>query len=264
MWILKAINTKRDDEIRVYTDSQALIKAIRFPKAKSGQTLLTEFTALAKQIPGRIKLSWISGHTDVPGNEAADAAAKDAARGTSSEKASLPPLLRKRVLTSASAEKQAYHEELKGQWASRWEDSPRKPRFDKIDPNFPFNKFRKVGDQLNRAQSSMLVQVRTGHIPLNVRLHRMNKLGTDKCPNCQDTRGEERARETVEHYLFECRAYQVERRELLTTLTTDHPDIAELTNDLSHAKALLKYIARTGRFKNFKDDILLRNLNSED
>jgi len=158
MWILKTLNTKPDDKIRVYTDSQALIKAIKFPKAKSGQTLLTEFIALARQIPGRIRLSWISGHTDVPGNEAADAAAKDAARGTSSKKATLPTLLRRRILTSASAEKQAYHEELKGQWVSRWEDSPRKPRFDKIDPDFPFNKFRKVSDQLNRAQSSLLVQ----------------------------------------------------------------------------------------------------------
>ena len=52
MWILKAIDTKSDDEIQVYTNNQALIKVIRFPKAKSGKTLLTEFTVLAKQISG--------------------------------------------------------------------------------------------------------------------------------------------------------------------------------------------------------------------
>jgi len=129
------------------------------------------------------------------------------ARGTSSEKASLLSLLQKRILTSASAEKQAYHKELKGQWTSRWEDFPQKLRFHKIDPNFPFNKFHKVSDQLNRAQSSMLVQVHTSHIPLNVCFHRINKLGTDTCPNYQDTCGKEQARETIEHYLFECRAY---------------------------------------------------------
>jgi len=92
----------------------------------------------------------------------------------------------------------------------------------------------------------------------------MNKSATDKCPNCQERRGDERARETVEHYLFECRAFREEHDELLTTLETGLPDLAELTNDLSNAKALLKYIVKTRRFKNYKDDIVQRNLTTKE
>jgi len=110
----------------------------------------------------------------------------------------------------------------------------------------------------------LIVQVHTGHISLNARLHKIHKSETNKCPNCRDRRGNERARETVKHFLFECRAYQKEHHELLNTLKTDHPDLAEITNNLSSVKALLKFIAKTGRFKNYKNDAIGRNLKPKD
>ena len=67
------------------------------------------------------------------------------------------------------------------------------------------------------------------------------------------------ARETLEHFLFECRAYRDERAELLTELQTHRPSLQTITNDSKKAKALLKYVARTGRLKGFDASILQRN-----
>jgi len=77
---------------------------------------------------------------------------KVASGGNSSEKPKLPLFLCRPMAKSASAEKQAYHKELKESWQDKWTNSPRKARFDKIEPNFPFSKFCKVSNQLNRAQ----------------------------------------------------------------------------------------------------------------
>ncbi|PPQ93503.1 hypothetical protein CVT25_005244 [Psilocybe cyanescens] len=60
----------------------------------------------------------------------------------------------------ASAEKQAYNEELRSLWKERWDNSPRATRFKRVDPDFSFTKFRKTSFKLNRAQSSLLVQTK--------------------------------------------------------------------------------------------------------
>ena len=264
MWLLKNAETTLEDEISVYTDNQSIIKADKFPKPRTGQTLLNELISVAKQVPGRITIHWISGHTDVGGNEEADKQAKEASLGQESTSPELPMLLRRPLAKSASAEKQAYHAELKRSWLDIWDESPRKARFQEIDPDFPFTRFRKVSNQLNRAQANLLVQIRTGHIPLNYRLHKIRKSETDKCPNCIERRGGARARETLEHFLFECRAYRDERAELLTELQTYRPSLQTITNDPKKAKALLKYVARTGRLKGFDASILQRNMTDAD
>ncbi|PPQ84290.1 hypothetical protein CVT25_013229 [Psilocybe cyanescens] len=255
MWLLRAVNTIPSNTITVYIDNQALLKALRFPKAKSGQWLVEGIVASARDIPGQINMVWISGHTDVGGNEAADEAAKSAASGTSSRRDELPPNLRRDFPTSASAERQAYNEELKLIWKNRWDNSPRAARFKNVDPDYAFTKFRKISFSLSRAQSSLLVQVRTGHIPLNAYLYRINKSPTSKCPNCWECRGGERATETVEHYLFECRAYRNLRYELYLEIKTNRPSLEELTTDMTMAKQLLKYIAQTKRLKQYNDGI---------
>lgn len=208
MWLLQAANTNPTDRITVYIDNQSLLDALRFPKARSSQWLIDGMITSTQEVPGRIKVVWISGHTDVGGNEAADKAAKTAASGTSSRRQELPHILRKKLSISASAERQAYNEELKLIWQTRWDSSPRAAQFKHIDANYSFTKFKKISFSLNRAQSSILVQIRTGHILLNAYLHRINKSRTSKCPKCWERQGGERATQTVEHYLFECYVYR--------------------------------------------------------
>ncbi|PPQ94550.1 hypothetical protein CVT25_012018 [Psilocybe cyanescens] len=156
--LLRKADTTHSNNITVYIDNQALLNALKFPKAKSGQWLVEGIVASAREIPGKIRIAWISGHTDVGGNETADREAKKAASGSSSCTDDLPTILRGKLPISASAERQAYHEELMLIWKSRWNNSPRAARFKHIDPDFAFTKFRKTSFRLNRAQSSILVQ----------------------------------------------------------------------------------------------------------
>ena len=44
-----------------------------------------------------------------------------------------------------------------------------------IDPSLPSDKYLKITNSLNRGQISILTQLRTGHAPINKRLHRIRK-----------------------------------------------------------------------------------------
>jgi len=188
-------------------------------------------------------------HSDVPGNERADTLAKQAAQGQSSPAADLPPLLCRPLPFSASAEKQAYTSEINSMWSEMWQSSPRRTRMDRIDKGFPFKNFRKIQYQLTRTQSSLLLQLRSGHIPLNAHLYRLNCSDTDKCLACSDHIGVPPATETITHFLFHCPAYQNERHDLDNALGPHSRDLESILKSKKGTKDLLRYIGRTKRLK---------------
>ncbi|CAA7270497.1 unnamed protein product [Cyclocybe aegerita] len=260
-WILASCHIRTNDTISIYTDNQVLIQASRKPGAKPGQYLLQDFVNRLSRIVGTISLRWISGHTNVKGNEMADQEAKRAAEEGSSTREDLPPLLQQRLPISATAEKRAYHEELKTMWLNDWDNSPRKAKFDNIDPAFPFHRFHKLQDSLNRPQASILTQLRTSHIPLNRYLHRFAKRDSPKCTHCP------RMDETVNHYLFQCSKYRRQRQEMMNKLgvmTSSDLNLRLLTSNPKAIRILLQYVSHTGRFSNYNGDVLLSNLQVED
>ena len=107
----------------------------------------------------KFALNWVAAHEGVMGNEKVDEEAKRAAQGESSPPEELPPILCKRLPYSASAVKQEFAEVQKARWKEAWQDSPRFARFQHVDPDFPFNKFRKLSDRLSRSQASLLMQL---------------------------------------------------------------------------------------------------------
>ncbi|KIJ95233.1 hypothetical protein K443DRAFT_43998, partial [Laccaria amethystina LaAM-08-1] len=107
----------------------------------------------------KFALKWVAAHKGVKGNERVDEEAKKAAQGDSSPWEELPPILWKRLPYSAAAVKQELSETLKVKWKDTWKDSPRYARFQHIDKDFPFNKFRKISDRLSRPQASLLTQI---------------------------------------------------------------------------------------------------------
>ena len=136
---------------------------------------------------------------EIEGNEMVDKVAKEATGGESSEVSSLPSLLATiPLLVSASASKQNYRASLDGRWHEIWKSSPRHVRISKVDPSLPSNKFQKLMVECSRAQASLIIQLRTGHVPLNAYLHRISKMDQPLCSFC------ERGDETVHHYLFDC------------------------------------------------------------
>ncbi|KAF8154922.1 hypothetical protein B0H34DRAFT_642061, partial [Crassisporium funariophilum] len=93
-----------------------------------------------------------------------------------------------------------------------------------------------------------LIQIRSGHIPLNEHLCRMGKTDSRKCPNCRERRNGRRADETAQHFLFECNKFADSRSELYRELGTNRPQLAKILSDTKGTNSLLKYIARTKRF----------------
>ena len=94
-----------------------------------------------------------------------DDLAKTAAQGQSSPSIDLPLLLHRPLPHSADAEKRLYTQEVNMMWSEQWNDSPRRTRMACIDKCFPFMQFRMILHSLSRAQSSLLIQIRSSHIP---------------------------------------------------------------------------------------------------
>jgi hypothetical protein len=121
--------------------------------------------------------------------------------------ASLSHILRSPLPASASATKQAYQGKLRRRWENFWDTSDRSRRMEEIDDNFPFNAFRANSYQLTRHQASLMMQIRCGHIPLNGYLHKIGRSDSEFCQACLVNREGLRCRETVNHFLFECKSH---------------------------------------------------------
>lgn len=177
----------------------------------------------------------------IAGNEAADTEAKEAAGGDASPPSDLPLMLQHPLPASTSAVRRAYEETIKRDAASHLAKSSRYRRLRAIDSSVPSPHFRKLTAELTRKQASLLIQLRTGHIPLNHHLARIGKVNSPTCPACREKE------ETVHHFLMTCPAHDYHCRMLNAKLHRDSKSISKL---LSHSKAvgpLLHYISATRR-----------------
>ena len=192
----------------------------------------------------KVNFVWTPGHEDIEGNERADEAAKAAAEGRSSETKRLPPFLRRKPLpVSIAATRQFLKKKLKARWQTEWQSSKRYANSNAIDPSLPSNNFLHIIDQLRRNQASLLIQLRTGHIPLNTVLYRIKKAETADCPHCKNG-----TRETVHHFLLACPSYTGARRLLQAKLRRDASSIAFLIGTRTGIPHLLRFVSDTKRF----------------
>lgn len=246
------INTSPDTQrktVSIYVDCQAFIKASTHPRASSTQHLLQNFASRASNSLAKISVAWISGHSNVPGNEKADKLAKEAAEGRASRRADLPHILSKPLPVNSSASKQEFLAYLKRRWKEDWQQSPRKTRMERTDDSFPFNKYRERQDKLSRAQASILMQVRSGHLPLNVYLQRIGKAESKKCQACKIGPEHDTPAETIQHYLYDCEAYTNLRLSLFRSIGTPRVALKDIMQNTKHMKALANFITRTKRFE---------------
>ena len=253
IWMISILNLPADAKVSLYTDNSSLVKAVKKDKSTSGQHLVKQLREAANNIRCKLTIIWISGHSEVIGNEKADGLAKQATERKSSRMSSLPPSIRKGVPSSISAEKENFHKHLLRDWQEHWHDSPRRERFLELEENVPFQKYQKLQDKLTREQASKIMQIRSRHIPLNTYLHRIGKAGSRKCPKCECTAGEEAAPETVSHFIFECPAYEDEQWELGRALGRRDLNLKNLMSSEKGLRALTKFIAKTGRFNKRTD-----------
>jgi ribonuclease HI len=209
----KMLNTESSGRYTVALDNQAAIQTTRREKAIPGQYLVN---AVHRQIHGvvefqagaRVVMRWVPGHEGIEGNERADEEAKKAAKGETSHEWDIPIECRGVLPISRAAETQRHNAELNREARAIFAKSPRASFALEIDPTMPSAAFSKITRNLPRRHTSLLIQLRTGHIALNKYLHKIGKADSPQCPECRNTS------ETVHHYLFRCPAYSDQRKRL--------------------------------------------------
>jgi ribonuclease HI len=256
-------------------DNQVIIKALGNQKSHAGQYILDAIHKSAEQLHAKqdrlinrgdriqaieagdewsgrkrgvfdLQIHWVPAHSDFEPNERADEEAKKAAKGESSDAKFLPPLLRKRLPLSISALRQENSAKLTKRWERRWKTSARESLLKTIDNTAPSKKYLRLIKDLDRRQASLLFQLRSGHIALNLHLFRIHRSETPSCPHCQGI-----TVESVKHFLIECPQYTQERHELRTKLRRNADSLSFLLSSPVAALPLLKFVHATGRFKSF-------------
>ncbi|QRV96301.1 ribonuclease H-like protein [Ceratobasidium sp. AG-Ba] len=242
-------NEREADTAWIGIDNQAVLHTMRSPVINAAPHLVLAISDLTRRLirshPGlSVTTTWVPAHVGVPGNELADVAAKEAARGISSDAQDLPPYLRNEVTASPAAAKQAFKEAQRELWRQRWsgETSSSNARIRTIDESTPSNAFHKLAQSMPRRHASLLIQLRTGHIPLNAYLYRFGLRESANCPNC-----DQRA-ETVEHFLMRCPAYERERQRRNAAFPASTNSMATLLSSKEAVRHLLAYIRETRRF----------------
>ena len=249
LWLIHTTPDLIGRKVTLYIDNQSIISALSTPKSTSGQHLLNLLRTSANETGCKLTIRWISSHSKVKGNEDADRMAKEAAEGRSSAAISLPHILRSPLPISSSATKQDFNAVIKHRWATTWEASPRKARIAQFGGTFPFGEFTKQLQSLTRKHSSLILQLRCGHIPLNVYLHRISKSDTDKCQKCDPDELGNTPPETVNHFLFDCPAHAIARDIFATQIGIIHFSLADIMTTTDRIKHLVTFINRTRRFK---------------
>ncbi|KAG2113217.1 uncharacterized protein F5147DRAFT_771067 [Suillus discolor] len=206
-------------------DNQAAIKALLLFWSKCSHYLINKFhdnlrSLLPNVSDGKLIIQWAAGHIGITGNEIADEQAKKAARGETSDTHLLPtslhlptntPLI---LPTSKSTIKQSFRTMINEEAKTILKCSPCYDRFKEIDPSFLSNQFVKIANEFPRWHTALLVQLHTGHAPLNKHLFKIARVPSPMCPACEESE------ESVHHFLLSCPAYTRQRAILKAELGT--------------------------------------------
>ena len=234
----------RHPKCHLYSDSQAGCTAILQPMRQSGQSIikgvLDRIDTIHRRHPDwQLAISWVPGHQDIDGNEHADAAAKQAAR--TSPTASRDQYPHNRLKSSLQ---QAISSITKIKWDNYWSQNTSASHLRRILSKPSSELGPKLYNSITtRASCTTLAQLRTGHCGLNKYLHRF-KLA--KSAFCECGYG----KETVEHFLLECRRYKEERKQLRKSVGWRKMKVEKLLGSRKVAKHTMEFIKSTRRFIN--------------
>ena len=184
-------------DLTVMTSNRSALQVIRRPRQQSGQCTIRQIYERTQYLQRRgcsVSLMWVPAENeDFTLKALAKAAAKRAAMcgETPDER---PYQARSTKLRLAKVAQQQLGElpEGVGKYSKR------------VDAALPGRHTRALYDQLERRESDILVQLRTGMARLNGFLHRIGVVESDLC-ECG------KAPETMEHFLFRCRRWTAQR-----------------------------------------------------
>lgn len=239
---------RRARSATVLSDSTSALQAIQNPANKLGQQIIHAITHAAMNTKTHgisIRLQWIPGHCDLPGNDSADRLAKEAAVPGKTHPFS--PLL--------SRERAFIREDIRVQWEREWKESKNGIHLRRIDSTLPAKYTRKLYGSLPRNRAYLLTQLRTGHCWLAAYAKVFRFRDDDLCV-CGN-------RESVTHVLLDCPNLRDLRRELRRRVGDAFNSMAVLlggsregergkVNNVSRAKtvdAVLDFAEASQRFR---------------
>jgi len=245
------------DSVDAGADNQAAINVTRSSKGRSGHYLVDGLHNQICEAQRRhrrmaLMVRWTPGHKGIKGNERADDEAKRAAQGESSTDSQLPLHCRGLLPYSKSAAIQHYLKRLKREVASSFSKSSRYQRTHEIDPSAPSSRFQKITASLPHHHSSLLIQLHTGHLPLNGHLHKIGKAKSPKCPACP-TRNE-----NIHHFILMCPRFERQRRILERKLGQSSRSLSFLFSNPKAFPALFNYVNSTRCLSSIFGDVTLR------
>lgn len=227
--------------VAIYTDNQAAITSTAKPEGQSGAYILKEIAQQIQDIQDKgrlVKIRWIPAHVGVPGNEAADRAAKEATGwredGSEGETASKPfqlHPLRTTLKTWCKAE-------VERAWRAKWHSETKGRACYRHTP-VPTNRILRLHQGLSKRQSALLVQLRTEKIGLR------DFLFQRRVPGVIDSKCECGARrQTASHILLTCRNHKDLRNREFGRLPGRH-DLRAIMNNRKLATKAIRIIEQT-------------------
>ena len=207
--------TEKKSNIVIFTDALSVLQALENDtcKDKKINTLSAVIGQLINTHTVDITLQWIPGHVQIPGNDKADALAKQGAMKTQDIGSA-----------SINTAKQTIKQTKKKIWMKEWSESDKGrnifSHMPSPNPNDSINK-------LKRNEQVTIFRLRSGHSTLNNHLTRIGAKNNPICPLCGVHN------ETVKHHLFECVVLTDLRREYL-------PEQPDTFNTLYGAPEALK------------------------
>ena len=148
-------------------------------------------------------MHWIPWHRDIEGNELADLLAKEAANEMVGVEPEDFPITMDKKEAVAEIKKN-----IKEKWQRKYELSE---KVDQIQEVFSEVGIRNCFGEKDRHNFAMLNQLLSGHTLLHQHRARIDKSVSEMCHICS-------VREDPDHFLFDCKAYEEERSNLVEKL----------------------------------------------
>lgn len=197
---------KRKKKAIILTDSKSAIEKLNQnfinPEAETITLKTKTILIAAAQHNFDIRLAWIPGHSDIPGNEMADKLANigrilNVPKDVQLNKNHITTIIKKQIT-------QEHHEawkeslKIKGRWYAL------------IQNSFPKSLWFKEFEYIDRRQITNMIRMRSGHCLTNKYLH---QIGIKESPNCECGQMED-----LNHMILECPINKIPNHDIYNEL----------------------------------------------
>ena len=186
----------------------------------------------------RVTVRWIPAHVGIPGNEAADRAAKEATGWREDGHRRPPAETPSKLYPVRSTLRKWCKTQTEDAWTAKWKRETRGRTTYRYAPR-PTEKVLRLHEGLSKRESALLVQMRTEKIGLNDFLFSRRVPGITS-PRCEC--GERR--QTVVHVLLRCRIYKDLRNRIFDNLPGRH-NLRTILNKPQLATKAIEFVEQT-------------------